>query len=37
MIIPCPFFVMVTNRDSVWGIVVNFDVELERLPKMAQK
>ena len=31
------FFVMVTNRDSVWGIVVNSNVELERLPKMAQK
>src|ERR687889_2371584 len=30
-------FVMVTNRDSVWGIVVNSNVELERLPKMAQK
>ena len=30
-------FVMVTNRDSVWGIAVNFNVELERLPKMAQK
>ena len=30
-------FVMVTNGDSVWGIVVNSNVELERLPKMAQK
>ena len=30
-------FVMVTNRDSVWGIVVNSNVERERLPKMAQK
>src|SRR5918994_3388250 len=30
-------FVMVTNRDSVWGIVVNSNVELERLPKMPQK
>jgi hypothetical protein len=25
-------FVMVTNRDSVWSIVVNSNVELERLP-----
>jgi hypothetical protein len=29
--------VMVMNRDSVWGIVVNSNVELERLPKMVQK
>jgi thioredoxin reductase len=30
-------FVMVTNRDSVWSIVVNSNVELERLPGMAHK
>jgi hypothetical protein len=24
------------NRDGIWGIVVNSNVELERFPKMAQ-
>ena len=35
-IIPCPFCDGYENRDRVWGIVVNSNVELEKFPKMAQ-
>jgi thioredoxin reductase len=35
-IIPCPFCDGYKNRDRVWGVVVNSEMELEKLPKMAQ-
>jgi thioredoxin reductase len=35
-IIPCAFCDGYENRDRVWGIVANTEMELEWLPKMAQ-
>ena len=35
-IIPCPFCDGYENRDRVWGVVVNSEMELEKFPKMAQ-
>lgn len=35
-IIPCPFCDGFENRDNVWGIVVNSNMELEKFPKMTK-
>lgn len=35
-IIPCAFCDGYENRDRIWGIVANSQIELEKLPKMAQ-
>ncbi|MGH9977833.1 MAG: hypothetical protein ACRD8Z_18655 [Nitrososphaeraceae archaeon] len=35
-IIPCPFCDGFENRDRIWGIVMNSNMELEKFPKMAK-